>query len=486
MKYLPSFKRVALCFSLLGAAVLIYILGAASMYFGFPLSNFLTQGFQGAEQWVASLNPPQSEPERPAVLTVNEADATYDGFTLVTTTSSSSARLLDMDGNIVQHWQMLEKRPWVRAPHVPDPAEEEPTHWERCHVFPNGDILALVCKGVGQPYGYGIAKFDEDSNLIWGFSDFVHHDFDVGPDGNIYVLTHRAGFVRPQDWDWMPANYRAEFVVVLSEDGKEIDRVSILDAFHGTPFAHLLKPVKPGDPNQPVIPGQVSLENTQARQHGQGNPVKPPVHWGQGPPPTTPDDVLHSNSVRVLSDKRAAKFPLFKAGQVLLSLRTPSVLAVLDLPTRSIVWATRGPWCSQHDANFLDNGNLLIFDNFGTPTGSRVVEYDPIYQAVRWAYAGENTPTFKTAFRGTNQRLPNGNTLIVESDNCRVFEVTLSRSVVWEWGSGRVKPATQGQVDAEVNYTGAKRYGPDYFSFLKGGPHERPRPERRNGGGSAN
>jgi hypothetical protein len=36
---------------------------------------------------------------------------------------------------------------------------------------------------------------------------------------------------------------------------------------------------------------------------------------------------------------------------------------------------------------------------------------------------------------GTGQRLPNGNTLITESDNGRAFEVTKDKEIVWEYVS---------------------------------------------------
>src|SRR5262249_7472988 len=137
-----------------------------------------------------------------------------------------------------------------------------------------------------------------------------------------------------------------------------------------------------------------------------------------------PGDILHTNSVRVLSRALAAKFPQFKPGQVLLSLRTPGVLAVLDVRTRSIVWAARGCWQAQHDPQFLANGTLLLFDNLGWSGGSRVLEYDPVSQAIPWAFAGDRSAPITTVFRGGCQRLPNGNTLIVNSDLCRLVEVT--------------------------------------------------------------
>lgn len=61
-----------------------------------------------------------------------------------------------------------------------------------------------------------------------------------------------------------------------------------------------------------------------------------------------------------------------------------------------------------------------------------------------------------------SQRLPNGNTLIVNSDGSEVFEVTSDREVVWSCSCGRV----------ELNR--ARRYTPDQLPYLKGDQRARP------------
>ena len=52
---------------------------------------------------------------------------------------------------------------------------------------------------------------------------------------------------------------------------------------------------------------------------------------------------------------------------------------------------------------------------------------------VVWSYEGTSREPFFTAFCGTAERLANGNTLIVESDNGRAFEVTMGGEIVWEF-----------------------------------------------------
>jgi hypothetical protein len=172
-------------------------------------------------------------------------------------------------------------------------------------------------------------------------------------------------------------------------------------------------------------------------------------------------DPLHTNSVKVLNGDLASRFPAFKPGQVLISLRSLSAIAMLDPESGKVVWAARGPWLAQHDAQFLPNGRLLVFDNLGAPRGSRVLEYDPQTQALPWSYSGENAEPFFTSERGMSQRLPNGNTLIVSSESRELREVTQDKEVVWSF-----------LFDSFV--TTARRYTPEQLSFLKEGLRARP------------
>jgi hypothetical protein len=145
----------------------------------------------------------------------------------------------------------------------------------------------------------------------------------------------------------------------------------------------------------------------------------------------------------------------------LISLRRLDALIVIDPVSAQVVWAVHGPWRSQHDAQFLDNGHLLLFDNKGSQGGSRILEYDPRTQAFPWIYPGKDDTPFFSNNRGQCQRLPNGNTLIVDSNGYRVFEVSPEHEVVWTC-----------VVNAFVST--AKRYDPHDLTFLKRGQHARP------------
>jgi hypothetical protein len=58
---------------------------------------------------------------------------------------------------------------------------------------------------------------------------------------------------------------------------------------------------------------------------------------------------------------------------------------------------------------------------------------DPQKDEIVWTYSDDPPDHFFSYNRGSSQRLPNGNTLITESDRGRVFEVTPEGTVVWEF-----------------------------------------------------
>ena len=64
---------------------------------------------------------------------------------------------------------------------------------------------------------------------------------------------------------------------------------------------------------------------------------------------------------------------------------------------------------------------------------SSVTVFDPITRATVWHYRGSDGHPFHSRTCGTAERLPNGNTLVTESDNGRAFELSPDKEIVWEF-----------------------------------------------------
>ena len=77
----------------------------------------------------------------------------------------------------------------------------------------------------------------------------------------------------------------------------------------------------------------------------------------------------------------------------------------------------------------VENGNT-----YAVPFSS-VIELDPETKEPVWQYKGSPAYTFFSPHISGAQRLASGNTLICEGQWGRVFEVTPSGEIVWEYVS---------------------------------------------------
>ena len=138
----------------------------------------------------------------------------------------------------------------------------------------------------------------------------------------------------------------------------------------------------------------------------------------------------HANTVAELAD-----------GNLVVSFRNISTVAIVERRTGAITWSLGSPpLAQQHDPRPLSSGNLLIFDNgphrrdHPAPY-SRVIEVDPRTSAIVWEYRDQSLFDFFSPYISGAQRLANGNTLICEGCDGRIFEVTAGGEVVWEFVS---------------------------------------------------
>jgi Arylsulfotransferase (ASST) len=390
----------------LALLVLAFIAGAlfaaADVFPGSQLAN----AFEGGKALYAKLTEYQDpyatdlwKPERTPArgVTVYDPSRAERGLTLYASGHEAAAYLIDMRGRVLHEWRRPYSTVWNATAEVTEPRPDAFVYFRKVKLLGNGDLLAIY-EGVGDtPYGYGMVKLDRDSNVLWTYFGRTHHDFDVGPDGRIYVLTHEL-VSKPLQRIGGAAKPRIDdFLVVLSPDGRELAKIPLIASVARSPYRHLLHTVS---------------------SYSVGDP-------------------LHANDVDVITTETARNLRAGKPGQVLLSFRELGAIGILDLQRQQLVWMARGYWIGQHDPDILPNGRILLFDNYGNfevPGGaSRVIEFNPRNMAIVWQYAGDAAHPLDSIIRAEQQRLPNGNTLIVESNGGRIFEVTRGGDIVWEF-----------------------------------------------------
>jgi Arylsulfotransferase (ASST) len=329
-------------------------------------------------------------------VTVYDPQRAGNGFTLYSSGEGQKAVLISMTGEVLHEWHLPFSAVWDESAAVAKPQPDSLIYWRKVHLYPNGDLLAIYEAAGDTPWGYGLVKIDKDSRVIWKYLQHVHHDLDVGPDGKIYVLTHEVRSNVYRFFKHLEPPRIDDFVVVLSPEGKELQKVSVVDAFMASPYARMTNLV---------------------------------AWYSKG-------DYFHTNDVDVLDPAVAAELAPGARQPVLVSMRELGALGILDLADQRFRWATRGSWVGQHDPDLLPNGHILLFDNAGNYGGggpSRVIELDPRTQEIVWTYAGDADHPLYSIVRSAQERLANGNTLITESEGGRLVEVTPAGEIVWEY-----------------------------------------------------
>jgi hypothetical protein len=357
---------------------------------------------------------------------------TFNGLTLYTTMGAyPNAELIDMNGKVVHRWQLSMAKACEDASAGSRKAADDRTHWHRVKLFPNGDLVANYNIAGETPYGGGLIRIDKNSNVVWRYMQYVHHDFDIDESGAVYALIHENTKEQIPAAPHLKTPMLKDYIVLLSSQGKELKRIGVLDSFaKSEKYRHYLDTIK---------------------SHPKG-------------------DHTHTNDVSLITEAFARHHDFCKAGDLLISLRESSMLAIVNIEREEVVWAARGIWEFQHDPDPLDNGNLLIFDNRGNngPGGiSRILEWNPRSGAIDWCYVGTALEPFESNSRGCQELLPNGNMLITESNRGRLFEITRNGETVWEFNNPH--RLEENKTLTGVMYS-AQRYSRDALTFL--GPEQ--------------
>jgi hypothetical protein len=428
---------------------LAYLAGTLVVRFDLPPSGYLNESFAAAEAlfvqqsgtenpWFVGAKP--LEPEDLAAPQVRntligvgryDPELASEGLTIYTPIQSNHPlRLIDMQGNTVHQWDLpLGELAGERDDglDLDPPVDRLTISYPR--LLPDGSLIVTIGITGFTPWGYAVMKVDQNSNLIWKYTRQMHHDIDIDDEGRIYGLSHSLIRDPWPGMEYIKTPFIDDEVVVLTPDGKELQVISVLKAIENSAYVSLMMYANPEQPK---------------------------------------GDLLHVNSVTWLDAAKAASLPNAEAGDLLISMRQIDVLAVLDPREEVIKWAWRsGQWRMQHDPDVLENGNLLVFDNRGDDRNggkTRVVEVNPRTQERVWEYPGDSGEFLFTSIYGSQQRLPNGNTLISESNNGRILEVTMAGEVVWEYVIPERKTSYKGLEVATAVF--AERYKRADLPFL--------------------
>ena len=305
-------------------------------------------------------------------VTQYDPHSAYPGYNLFTN-DKNEIYLVDMSGKHKHTWK------------VPNGH-----HCEYAVLLNDGHVLT-ACES------QFIMKLDWDSNPVWQTKLHVHHEIEVLPDRSILTL------VGDKPVPYKSRNVVFDSIVHLSESGGWLDKWSTFDNLETLKRFHLISPLD----TPPAKPKELRASYS----------------------------YYHLNAIRLLPDTPLGQRDRrFQSGNLLICSRNTSMIAILDKATRKPVWSF-GPTILEnpHFPVMLETGNLLIFDNGFTRKSSRVLEIEPSTGKTVWEYTATPPSSFFSPWQGSVQRLPNGNTLICESNHGHVFEVRPDKRIVWEF-----------------------------------------------------
>jgi len=355
--------------------------------------------------------------EPPKLETVPRAGSPSEDFYLLVTSmfeDRNAMRLIDHQGRVVQEWIFDVEELFPEAG-----VSNFRADLHGSLVLPDGSAVAN--------FEYiGLARLDRNGEPVFTLSastqeepfEKTHHSVHLTERGTFWV---GGKFRRSEPHGRFDKSVEDDILVEVDQEGKVLRAFSLLETYLDSGF---------------------ELENVES-------------------PFTKYPDVFHLNDIEELSSEMAEAFPMFEAGDLLVSLRETESIMVIDPDTRRVKWHAEGDWVMQHDPDFQPDGTITLYDNQADRgSGSRILELDPETKAVSVKY---HAPDFYSRIRGKHEVYPDGTLLITEFQRGRVFLVDAGGIVRFEYVNPRVRSGGNGDQYYEI--TKAELIPKDYFDL---------------------
>lgn len=316
----------------------------------------------------------------------------------------NEVRLIRRDGSIVARWPvdyytLFPDRSYLAI--VPQSTLKVDTHGAL--ITPEGDVVFN--------FEYvGTVKLDRCGGVKWALASRTHHAVEIAGNGGYWVLGR--DWVGPGEMPFPPfiGPANEDTLLRLSPEGKVVERLSIPAAVYGAGLGQLM-----------TANGAIIDLDT----------------WDM--------ELLHANAVAELSAERAAAFPMFAPGDLLVSERTMNVIFVIDRQTGLVKWHKQGPFVRQHDAEFGADGRIHLFNNntfialdamslaAGGGAISNLMAINPATGEVEVVFGDKPGQEMWSTIRGKQDGLAHGGWLITEFAGGRVLEVGPSGDILWSY-----------------------------------------------------
>lgn len=227
------------------------------------------------------------------------------------------AILIDEKGRVSHRWKLAEN---------PDNLVSKPNNRLYPHgvqVDPDGAVTFIF------DFGTSINKVDACGKYVWSNPNNrdYNHSLARDADGSL----------------WVPAGPPSWFDRVDPDTGNAIQSISMGDLIAANP--------------------DLGIFSARSEHYAQGR------KWLGDP--------FHVNDIEPLLPEMAAAFPMFDAGDLLVSFRALNLIFVFDPDTLAVKWWRQGVTQQQHDPDWMADGTIMVFDNRWDNPPSKLIKIDP-------------------------------------------------------------------------------------------------------------
>jgi hypothetical protein len=391
--------------------------------------------------------------------TIYDPDLAWNGYVVFDLPDDDGAILIDMNGNEIKRWESLNQSPGP------------------VRMLPGGHVMGT--HAVREPYQEGLAllQLDWDGNEVWRFDHLEEVLYKEETEETEEEIVGEMVWGARQHHDWQregdPVGYYSPEAEAKTKNGR-----TLLLA-HKTAINPKVSDKTLGDDYVYEVSwdGKILwdwLASDHVDEFGLSEDMRNIIHRAERFNKDRGSyDWLHINAMAYIGPNRWYDDgdERFNPENIMLSIRWLNVIAIIDRSGAVVwrmgpdyrlseAWNEIGQIIGHHHPHIIPKGlpgagNLLVFDNGGAsgygfqnpadPDGtrssrrhySRVLEINPVTYEKVWEYRAGGNQAFRffSHYVSAAQRLPNGNTMITEGADGRIFEVTSEGDIVWEYVS---------------------------------------------------
>ena len=394
---------------------------------------------------VSPANYPPRGDERAGGLTLNEPDAAV-GYTLLSVWDAQKVYLIDPLGRVAYTW------------HIEDAPLDKTFRYAK--LLDNGNLMAMT----GNPSA--IVEIDPRGNVVWRYASVggLHHDFLKMPNGNVTLLavqtkTRDQAIAAGANPEFVhKEGVRNDYLVEVRPTGASGGEV----VWEWSAWDHLVQDFDPSKPNYGAVAEHPELIDINfLLELRSRTPLLDWLHTNAFDYNPELDQIMlsprHFNELWIIDHSATIEEARGHSGgnsgmggDLLYRWGNPRAYGHGDADDQRLFWQHNTHWIAP---GLPGAGNILLFNN-----GKEFPGYERLYSSVdelvppvdgyryrrapnspyppgelAWTYAAETPSDFYAPIVSGAQRLPNGNTLIVDGTAGTIFQATPDGKAVWKY-----------------------------------------------------